>query len=102
MTTDNANAIVTGLVSIVMPVFNGAVFLSQAITSVLDQEYPDWELIVIDDGSTDHSAEIIRSFAHHEPRIRYIYQQNAGQAAALNHGLNVMRGEFVTTLDADD
>lgn len=88
------------LISIVMPVYNGEKFLESAIQSVLAQTYPHWELIVVDDGSRDGSAGIIHSFQ--DERIRYIYQENRGQAAALNTGLDAARGEYVTTLDADD
>jgi glycosyltransferase involved in cell wall biosynthesis len=88
------------LVSVVMPVYNGEPYISEAIRSVVDQRYPDWELVVIDDGSTDHTREIVASFS--DSRIRYIYQENRGQAVALNHGLELSLGAFVTTLDADD
>lgn len=89
-----------GLVSIVMPAYNGAKFIRQAIDSVIAQSYPCWELIVVDDGSTDATAAIVA--AYHDPRIRYTYQENRGQAAALNRGLALAAGEFVTTLDVDD
>lgn len=91
---------VPGLVSIVMPVFNGEALIREAIASALGQTYGNWELIVIDDGSTDRTADLVRE--HSDRRIRYTYQTNRGQAAALNHGLELATGEFVTTLDADD
>ena len=90
------------VVSIVMPVHNGEEFLHQAINSVIDQTHSFWELIVVDDGSQDSTAQIIASFANTEQRIRSVYQPNQGQAAALNHGLTLVRGEYITTLDADD
>jgi glycosyltransferase involved in cell wall biosynthesis len=93
--------ILPGLVSIVMPAFNGEIFIRQAIDSVLSQTYSNWELIVVDDGSTDRTAEILRGYGD-DARIRSIYQENKGQAAALNHGLDLARGEFATTLDTDD
>jgi glycosyltransferase involved in cell wall biosynthesis len=93
--------IMPGLVSIVMPAFNGENFIRQAIDSVLSQTYSNWELIIVDDGSTDHTAEIIRGYGD-DSRIRYIYQENKGQAAALNRGLDLASGEFITTLDTDD
>ncbi len=83
-----------------MPVYNGEQYLRQAIDSTIAQSYSTWELIVVDDGSTDSSAAIVKSFT--DPRIRYSYQDNRGQAAALNRGLNLAQGEFITTLDADD
>lgn len=89
-----------GLVSVIMPVYNGEPFLAEAIRSVLDQRYPDWELIVVDDGSTDATPQIV---AHaDDARIRYTRQENRGQAAALNRGLDLAQGVYITTLDADD
>jgi glycosyltransferase involved in cell wall biosynthesis len=83
-----------------MPAYNGELFIKQAIESVLVQTYPDWELIVIDDGSTDKTAQLVLNFR--DARIVYVRQENRGQAAALNHGLDIVRGEYVTTLDVDD
>jgi glycosyltransferase involved in cell wall biosynthesis len=88
------------LISVIMPAYNAERFIVQAIQSVLDQEYPHWELIVVDDGSTDETAAVVGSFE--DSRIRYTFQENKGQAAALNRGLDLARGEFITTLDADD
>lgn len=89
-----------GLVTVVMPVYNGEQYLRQAIDSMLAQTYTHWELVVVDDGSRDSTAAIVQ--AYQDPRIRYHYQENRGQTAALNKGLTLARGEFVTTLDADD
>lgn len=88
------------VVSIIMPVYNGASYIREAIESVFAQTYPHWELEVIDDGSIDSTASIVNSYS--DPRVRYFYQQNQGQAAALNQGLDRSRGEYVTTLDSDD
>jgi glycosyltransferase involved in cell wall biosynthesis len=88
------------LVSIMMPAFNAAEFINQAIDSVLAQTYPHWELIIIDDGSMDETAAIVK--ANDESRIRYFYQPNAGEAAARNTALAYMQGELVAFLDADD
>ena len=90
----------TPLVSIIMPAFNGGIFIEQAINSVLKQTYSDWELIVVDDGSTDDTATIVAGYD--DDRIRYIYQENRGQASALNRGLQLARGDYITTLDTDD
>jgi glycosyltransferase involved in cell wall biosynthesis len=87
-------------VSVIMPAYNGDRFIKQAIESVLAQTYPHWELIVVDDGSTDNTAQVVSSFK--DSRIIYLYQENRGQAAALNHGLEVAQGVYVTTLDVDD
>lgn len=83
-----------------MPVYNGEAYIGEAIRSVLSQIYPHWELIIIDDGSTDGTSKIVAAFE--DARIRYVYQENRGQAVALNHGFDLAKGDYVTTLDADD
>lgn len=89
-----------GLVSVIMPVYNGEQYLHEALGSLLAQHYGRWELILIDDGSTDGTRDVVTSI--NDPRIRYHYQENRGQTAALNQGLALVRGAYVTTLDADD
>ncbi len=88
------------LVSVLMPAYNGERYLEQAIDSLLAQTHAAWELVLVDDGSTDDTAAVVHSYS--DPRIRYVHQSNRGQAAALNHGLDLARGEFITTLDVDD
>jgi glycosyltransferase involved in cell wall biosynthesis len=88
------------LVSIVMPVYNGEKYIKEALNSVLAQSYPYWELVIIDDGSTDTTAEIITNI--NDSRVRYIFQENRGQAFALNHGLEEIKGDYYCSLDADD
>lgn len=88
------------LVSIIMPAFNAAPYLEEAIASVLAQSYPNWELIAVNDGSTDDTARILESYA--DPRIRVIHQENKGVGAARNAALDVSKGELITFLDADD
>ena len=88
------------LVSVIMPAYNGEQYIRQAIESMLAQTYSNWELIIVDDGSTDNTAQIISSIK--DQRIIYVYQENRGQAAALNRGLDLSTGEYVTTLDVDD
>ena len=88
------------LVSVIMPAYNASQYISQAIGSMLGQEYAYWELLVIDDGSTDDTADIVKGY--NDPRIRYFYQKNHGQAAALNRGLDLAQGDYITTLDVDD
>ena len=88
-------------VSVVIPVWNGERHLKQAIESILGQDFADFELIVIDDGSTDCSAEIVSAFAN-EPRVVLHKQANAGVVAARNAGLRLAKAEFVAFLDADD
>lgn len=89
-----------GLVSVMMPAYNAEAYIGQAIKSVLAQSYRRWELIVIDDGSTDRTSEIASRYG--DPRIRVIRQENQGEAAARNTALKNMQGEFVAFLDADD
>jgi len=88
------------VVSVITPVYNGGRYLSAAIDSLFAQTFADWELIAIDDGSTDETLEILRSYD--DPRVRYVWQKNAGESAARNRGLSMARGEFVSFLDADD
>lgn len=90
----------TPKVSIIMPTYNNGKYIGEAIESVLEQTYPNWELIVIDDGSTDDTAEIVTGFA--EPRIRYIRQANRGVCVARNVGVEAAKGDYIAFLDADD
>ncbi len=87
-------------VSIVLPTFNRRSTLPRAIKSVLAQTWTDWELIVVDDGSTDGSADLVEAIA--DPRVRLARQSNRGAAAARNHGLSLCRGRWITFLDSDD
>ena len=88
-------------VSVVMPVFNCEAYVAEAIHSILDQTSPDWELIVIDDASKDHSVTVVESFK--DPRVRLFQNhQNRGVAFSLNRGLQEARGEFIARMDADD
>jgi glycosyltransferase involved in cell wall biosynthesis len=87
-------------VSVVIPTYNYGRFLSEAIQSVLDQTYKDFEIIVIDDGSTDNTEEVVNSFK--DSRIRYIYQDHSGVSVAENAGVNAARGEYITGMGADD
>lgn len=90
------------LVSIITPCYNGSRFISQTIESVLAQSYSKWEMIIVDDGSSDNSAEIVKEFSKKEPRIRLICQPNGGSANARNHGIREARGRYIALLDADD
>lgn len=87
-------------VSIVMPAYNAGQFIEQAIESVRAQTFPNWELLIVDDGSTDGTAAILAR--QNDSRIKVLHQPNAGVSAARNAALDVARGEFVTFLDADD
>ena len=90
-------------VSVLMPVHNAARFLKPAIESILSQSFKDFELNIVDDGSTDDSADIIAAYAEKDPRIRVLrLDVNRGIVQALNAGLALCRGEFVARMDADD
>lgn len=90
------------LVSVILPVFNGAPYLAESIGSILDQTYDHFELIIVDDGSTDGSAGIIESFARRESRIRPLFLPHGGIARALNTAVREVRGELIARMDADD
>lgn len=92
----------SGLVSIITPVYNGERFVGDTIKSVIAQTYPDWEMLIVNDGSKDGSEKIIQSYADKDPRIKYIRQENAGSAAARNNGLKRAEGQYIALLDADD
>jgi teichuronic acid biosynthesis glycosyltransferase TuaG len=90
------------IVSIVMPAYNAEKYIQQSIDSVLHQTYANWELIIINDGSTDRTAEIVRQNMIRDSRIVLIDQINKKQAGARNSGLRASRGEWIAFLDADD
>jgi glycosyltransferase involved in cell wall biosynthesis len=90
------------LVSIITPAYNSEKFIRQTIRSVLDQTYPNWEYIVVDDGSTDTTARIVEEYRRKDSRIHYRFQENQGQAAARNTGLSAATGDLVAFLDHDD
>jgi glycosyltransferase involved in cell wall biosynthesis len=87
------------LVSTIIPAYNAEKYLAEAIESVLAQTYQPIEIILVDDGSSDNTHEIVRGYGE---RIRYTYQDNAGLSAALNRGISMVHGDFVAFLDADD
>jgi glycosyltransferase involved in cell wall biosynthesis len=87
-------------ISVVTPCYNAERFIGQTIRSVLDQTYQDFEIIVVDDGSTDGSPQVVQRFS--DPRIRLLSQTNAGPAKARNTGARAATGEFLAFLDADD
>lgn len=87
------------LVSVIIPVYNCDRYLAQAIESVLNQTYQPLEIIVIDDGSTDNSAEVAK---HFDSSVRYYYQTQSGAATARNYGTELAKGNFFAFLDADD
>lgn len=88
------------LVSVITPAYNAEFYLKDTIESVLAQTYQNFEHIIIDDGSTDRTAEVAQSFK--DPRIKYIHQKNSGQSTARNNGLVLAAGKYIALLDADD
>lgn len=90
------------LVSVIMPVYNVEAFLEEAVKSIINQEYLNWELILVDDGSTDKSAEICDEFVKTDKRIRVIHQANQGLSDARNQGIRDARGEYIIFVDSDD
>ncbi len=89
-------------VSVVMPVFNAAAFLEESITSVIEQTEGNWELILVDDGSSDESPHLCAKYARTHANIRVVSQTNTGPSAARNAGVTIARGDYIFFLDADD
>lgn len=89
-------------VSVIMPVYNGQRYLSESIESVLRQTYRDFEFIIIDDGSSDSTPQILSAYADLDQRVRIVTQSNCGLAASLNVGISLARGEWIARMDADD
>lgn len=87
-------------VSIIIPAYNQGQYLGEAIQSVLDQTYQDFEIIVVDDGSVDHTRQVVGTY--HDPRLAYYYQENGGLSAARNTGIKYSNSPYLLFLDADD
>jgi glycosyltransferase involved in cell wall biosynthesis len=85
-----------------MSVYNGQAFLAEAVESVLDQTFRDFEFIVIDDGSADRTSEILSAYARREARLRVLHQQNKGRTESLNIGIGLAKGKYIARMDADD
>lgn len=95
------NMINDPIISVILPVYNGEKYLKEAIDSILNQTYSDFELIILDDCSTDNTANIIKSYS--DKRIRYVYnEKNLKIAASLNKGISLARGKYIARMDADD
>ncbi len=92
----------SALVSIVIPVYNLEKYIENCLSKIICQTYKNLEIICVDDGSTDSSAEIISEFAQKDSRIKYICQENAGVSAARNKGLDIATGEYIMFVDGDD
>lgn len=92
----------TPLVSVIIPCYNQAEFLPDAINSLVLQTNPNWEAIIVDDGSPDNIEEVAKQLISNDSRVRFIHQENLGVSAARNHGVRDARGEYICFLDADD
>lgn len=90
------------MISVIIPIFNSEAYLRECITSVLEQTYTDFEVLLIDDGSTDSVPEICREFVQKDSRIRYDCQQHQGVSTARNKALDMAEGEYVFFMDSDD
>lgn len=89
-------------ISVIIPTYNSASLLKEAIQSVLDQSYTDYEIIVVDDGSTDNTREVVNELNQNSGKVRYHYQANRERSVARNHGISLAKGEYFAFLDADD
>lgn len=90
------------LVSIIIPAYNAGRFISETIDSVINQTYKDWELIIINDGSTDSTLNIIETYSKKDTRISFVTKTNSGVSDTRNSGIDKAKGEFIAFLDADD
>jgi len=91
------------LVSVIMPAYNAAPFLEEAISSVMSQTVTDWELFVIDDGSSDDTRQIAAEFMHADPRVQLVVNEgNMGVAKTRNRGIGLAKGQYIAFLDSDD
>jgi glycosyltransferase involved in cell wall biosynthesis len=89
-------------ISVVMPVYNGERYLGESIESILNQTYKDFEFIIINDGSTDRSLDILREFQKLDKRIKLVSRENKGVVYSLNEGVKMAQGEYIARMDADD
>ncbi|MEO8255399.1 MAG: glycosyltransferase family 2 protein [Flavobacterium sp.] len=90
------------LVSIIVPCYNQAHYLTEALQSVLEQTYENWECIIVNDGSPDNTEAVAQEWLAKDSRFKYIYKENGGLSSARNAGLEVSRGEYIQFLDSDD
>ena len=90
------------LVSLVVPSYNRAHLLKDAIESTLQQTYPHWEMIIVDDKSTDNTAEVAKSYAAKDPRVKYFLNPEKGVSSARNYGIKIAQGQYIAFLDDDD
>ena len=97
-----AASVVEGMVSIITPCYNGERYIAETIESVLGQTYANWEMLIVDDGSSDGTYDLAARYAERDDRVRLIRQANAGTAAARNRAMREAQGRYIALLDADD
>ena len=90
------------LISVVVPCYNQAQYLDECLQSVLDQTYPNWECIIVNDGSPDHTDEVAKKWVEKDNRFKYLYKENGGLSSARNAGMKEAQGEYIQLLDCDD
>ena len=90
------------LISVILPVYNAEKYLAEAIDSILNQTFTDFEFIIINDGSTDNSLSILQSYQTQDSRIRLFSRENKGIVMTMNEGIDLARGEWLARMDADD
>lgn len=90
------------MISVILPVYNSERYIEKCINSIINQTYKEWELIIIDDGSTDSSFALCKNFADQDQRIKLIHQKNMGVTKARYHGVKEAQGEWITFIDSDD
>jgi glycosyltransferase involved in cell wall biosynthesis len=90
------------LISVIVPVFNGERYLSETLQSVMNQTHSNFEALIVDDGSTDGTKDVVSNLAQNDARIKYVYQANQGVSAARNTGIKYAKGEYLAFLDYDD
>ncbi|WP_278321641.1 glycosyltransferase [Clostridium botulinum] len=93
---------INSLISVIMPVYNGEKYLKESIESIMNQTYKNFEFIIINDGSTDNSLNIINEYAERDSRIKVISRENKGISYSLNEGISASKGEYIARMDADD
>ena len=91
-----------GLISVIVPVYNVADYLPKCIESILEQTYPDIQIILVDDGSTDCSPKVCDRYAEKDKRINVLHKENGGVSSARNEGIAIARGKYITFPDSDD
>jgi len=90
------------MISIIVPIYNTGLFLAECIASILHQTYKDFELLLIDDGSTDNSLDICKQFALRDSRVKVYQKSNSGVSSTRNYGINIASGEYISFCDSDD